>query len=214
MEILIGDKIWSSWSMRPWLALKRTGAPFTETLSRLRRAATPRGDRAAGSPSGLVPVLKDGDLVIWDILAICEYLAEKFPTAGALAGGRGARARSAAAAAAEMHSGFRLPARRVPDGHLPVRTEVEVWPRRRQRTCAAWSSCGAVCCAPLRRPVPARRLVDRRRLLHAGGDPLPQLRPAPLRLRRCRRRRRLRRRLLETPEFLEWEKAALAEKAA
>ncbi len=108
MELIIGDKVWSTWSMRPWLALKHTGAPFTERLVRLRQdsAETVRADiLAAGSPSGLVPVLKDGELVLWDSLAICEYLAERFPAARlwpadpvACAIGR--------AAACEMHSGF------------------------------------------------------------------------------------------------------------
>jgi len=81
MELLIGDKLWSTWSMRAWLALKHTGAPFTETLIRLRTERTNADARVAGSPSGRVPVLKDGDLAIWDSIAICEYLAEKFPAA-------------------------------------------------------------------------------------------------------------------------------------
>jgi glutathione S-transferase len=105
MEILIGDKNISSWSMRPWLVLMRTGAPFSETLVRLRSTATPEAIRAAGSPSGLVPVLKNGSETIWDTLAICEYLAEKFPGANLWPADPAARA-MARSAAAEMHAGF------------------------------------------------------------------------------------------------------------
>jgi len=106
MEIIIGTKAWSSWSMRPWLALKRTGAPFTETLIQLRQ----ENERSAAqilahSPSGLVPALKDGDVTIWDSLAICEYLAEKFPQAALWPADPVDRA-LARSAAAEMHSGF------------------------------------------------------------------------------------------------------------
>jgi glutathione S-transferase len=105
VEIIIGTKVWSSWSMRPWLALKRTGEPFTETVIQLRRATTTTEAILPRSPSGLVPALQDGGLTIWDSLAICEYLAERFPKAGLWPADAAARAR-ARAAAAEMHSGF------------------------------------------------------------------------------------------------------------
>jgi glutathione S-transferase len=115
MEIVVGTKKWSTWSLRPWLALKRTGVPFKETLVELRQTGTSEVEIAKHSPSQLVPVLKDGDLVIWDSLAICEYLAEKFPAAEAVAGRSGLRALGRSAAA-EMHSGFSVAARRMPDG--------------------------------------------------------------------------------------------------
>jgi glutathione S-transferase len=105
VDIVIGTRIWSSWSIRPWLALKRTGAPFTETLVRLREAETSEAAIAAHSPSRLVPALKDGELVIWDSLAICEYLHERFPEA-ALWPADAAKRALGRAAAAEMHSGF------------------------------------------------------------------------------------------------------------
>jgi glutathione S-transferase len=105
MEIVIGTKRWSTWSLRPWLALKRTGAAFEETLVELRQAETSEAEIRKHSPSGLVPVLKDGDLVVWDSLAICEYLAERFPEAGLWPAQAGARA-LARSTAAEMHSGF------------------------------------------------------------------------------------------------------------
>ena len=84
---------------------KRSGAPFTETLIRLRREETGAEAIAAGSPNGLVPVLKDGDVTVWDSLAICEYLAERFPAAKLWPADAAARA-MARAAAAEMHAGF------------------------------------------------------------------------------------------------------------
>lgn len=71
MEIVVGTKRWSTWSLRPWLALKRTGAPFTETLVQLREVETSTAEILKHSPSGLVPVLKVDGLVIWDSLAIC-----------------------------------------------------------------------------------------------------------------------------------------------
>ena len=104
MELIIGTKVWSSWSLRPWLALKRTSAPFTETLVQLREVGVSEAI-ARYSPSGRVPVLKDGALTIWDSLAICEYLAEKFPAAKLWPDDGAARA-LARAASAEMHSGF------------------------------------------------------------------------------------------------------------
>jgi glutathione S-transferase len=105
MELVIGTKTWSTWSMRPWLALKHTGAEFTETVVELRRGDETEAAIARHSPSGLVPVLKDGELVIWDSLAICEHLAERFPQASLWPADAGARA-EARAAASEMHAGF------------------------------------------------------------------------------------------------------------
>jgi len=104
MEIVVGTKKWSSWSLRPWLALKRTGQPFKETVIELRQGASD-AEIAKHSPSHLVPVLKDGDLAIWDSLAICEYLAEAFPAAGLWPQDAALRALGRSVAA-EMHSGF------------------------------------------------------------------------------------------------------------
>ena len=105
MELVIGTKKWSTWSMRPWLALKATGQPFTETLIELREDGVTQPAIAAHSPSGLVPALKVDGLVLWDSLAICEYLAERFPEAKLWPADPTARA-LARAAASEMHSGF------------------------------------------------------------------------------------------------------------
>jgi glutathione S-transferase len=106
MELVIGTKKWSTWSLRPWLALKHTGAPFTETLIPLRQENNmTEAAILPHSPSGLVPALKSDGLVIVDSLAICEYLNEAFPAAKLWPDARAARALGRAAAA-EMHSGF------------------------------------------------------------------------------------------------------------
>ena len=105
MEIVIGTKAWSSWSLRPWLALKRAGVPFSETLVDLRQGEVTARAIAPHSPSGQVPVLKDGDLVIWDSLAICEYLHERFPQAALWPTDPVLRALGRSVAA-EMHGGF------------------------------------------------------------------------------------------------------------
>ncbi len=106
MELVIGTRAWSTWSMRPWLALVRTGAPFTETLIQLRQENSLSAEAIRPhSATGLVPVLKDGDLAICDSLAICEYLSERFPEASLWPSDPAARA-LARSAAAEMHSGF------------------------------------------------------------------------------------------------------------
>jgi glutathione S-transferase len=104
VELIIGTRKWSSWSLRPWLAAKRTGAAFTETVITLREAGVTEAI-AKYSPSGKVPVLRDGALLVWDSLAICEYLADKFPEAALWPADIEARA-LARAASAEMHSGF------------------------------------------------------------------------------------------------------------
>jgi glutathione S-transferase len=100
----IGDKNISSWSLRPWLALRATGAPMREVEIQLDRPDT-RESILRVSPSGRVPVLHDGDVVVWESLAICEYLAERFPAAGLWPDDAAARA-PARAVSCEMHSGF------------------------------------------------------------------------------------------------------------
>lgn len=105
MQLVIGDKRYSSWSMRPWLVLKRLGAPFEEVLIPLRREETRSDMLAAGSPTGQAPILKDGDLTVWDSLAICEYLADRNPDAELWPQDPVARA-FGRSAAAEMHAGF------------------------------------------------------------------------------------------------------------
>lgn len=104
LEIVIGTKAWSSWSLRPWLALKMAGQKFKETPIELRQPDT-REKILKHSPAGFVPILKHGKLVVWESLAICEYIAEAFPKARLWPDGKEARA-VARAAATEMHGGF------------------------------------------------------------------------------------------------------------
>ena len=104
ITIFLGNKNYSSWSLRPWLALKQTGAAFDEVVIPLSEPAT-RGTILRHSPSGRVPALKHGELTLWDSLAICEYLAETFPEAGLWPVDAAARG-IARSVSAEMHSGF------------------------------------------------------------------------------------------------------------
>lgn len=104
LVLVVGTKNWSSWSLRPWLALKQAGLPFDEVLIDLRRPDT-REKILAHSPSGKVPVLKNGALAIWDSLAICEYVAELACAVPLWPENKGARA-VARSISAEMHAGF------------------------------------------------------------------------------------------------------------
>ena len=209
MELVIGDKTYSSWSMRPWLALKRTGQPFVETMVKLRQTTTPQ-QIAPHSPSGCVPVLKDGDLTVWDSLAICEYLAERFPEAKLWPADPAARA-LARSAAAEMHSGFaslrgecamdlklREEIELSEATHVNIRRIVRLFVDLRARfgqggpfLLGEWSIADA-----FYTPVATR--------FRSYGVRLTDFGDAGVAGAYCET-------LLETPEFLEWEKAALQE---
>lgn len=102
MQLVIGDKNTSSWSMRPWLVLRRLGLAFDEVNIRLRLPTT-AADAARESPSGKVPVLRHDGVEVWDSLAICEHLAELHPRLWPADAGDRAVARSVCA---EMHGGF------------------------------------------------------------------------------------------------------------
>ena len=104
LTLTIGNRNYSSWSLRAWLPLKATGADFTEEVVLLGQADT-AAEISRHSPTGLVPVLRDGDLVIWDSLAIAEYLAGKFPDAGLWPSDPQVRA-IARSVVSEMHSGY------------------------------------------------------------------------------------------------------------
>jgi glutathione S-transferase len=208
MEIVIGDKNLSSWSLRPWLVLKRTGAAFDETVVRLRGVETAARIAEAGSPSGLVPVLKDGSETIWDTLAICEYLHEKFPAAKLWSQETTTRA-LARCAAAEMHSGFASLRGECPMD-IAARVEADVSPATAEnlrRLVALWASLltrfggpfllGAWSIADaFFTPVATRIRTYGLRLSNFGDEGLAAAYANGL---------------LETPEFLEWEKGALAE---
>ncbi len=102
--LVIGDKNISSWSLRPWIALKACGIPFTEERVRLRQPDS-KAEILRLSPSGKVPVLKTPNGIVWDSLAILEYLAEHHPECRLWPQGAEARA-AARSISAEMHAGF------------------------------------------------------------------------------------------------------------
>jgi glutathione S-transferase len=104
LHLVIGNKNYSSWSFRPWIAMKVAGIPFDETVISLDAADFKTRVTALGG-SGRVPVLIDGDVRVWESLAILEYLAEKFPSAGLWPQNIAARAH-ARAVTSEMHAGF------------------------------------------------------------------------------------------------------------
>jgi len=103
MQMVIGTRKWSSWSMRPWLAARRAGLQVEDIVVALRTPETSAALKPY-SPGGQCPVLIDGAVKVWDSLAICEYLAEKVPNLWPAQPERRAHGRSACA---QMHSGFR-----------------------------------------------------------------------------------------------------------
>ena len=104
LTLIIGNKNYSSWSMRPWVAMTAFNIPFQEVRVLLDQPDT-AGKIAHYSACGRVPVLLAGDITIWDSLAICEYLAEQFPEKHLWPQDVAARA-MARSVCAEMHSGF------------------------------------------------------------------------------------------------------------
>lgn len=103
LTLVIGNKNYSSWSLRPWLSMKQAGLDFTEIRIPLD-TLTSHEEIRRYSPSGRVPVLLDGKLTVWESLAICEYVAERFaPTLWPEDAALRAVARSISA---EMHAGF------------------------------------------------------------------------------------------------------------
>jgi glutathione S-transferase len=102
--LVIGNKAYSSWSLRPWLLMKHAGIAFEEVKLSLYQEGA-RQVLLSHSGAGKVPVLHDGDLTIWDSLAIAEYLAERHPDRRLWPADANARAQ-ARSVAAEMHSGF------------------------------------------------------------------------------------------------------------
>ncbi|HYA38731.1 MAG TPA: glutathione S-transferase family protein [Candidatus Methylomirabilis sp.] len=104
LALVIGNKNYSSWSLRPWLLLKQAGIPFREIRISLYTEESPVQIRKY-SPSGKVPALLDDGVTVWESLAICEYLADKFPERQLWPADRIARA-EARSVATEMHAGF------------------------------------------------------------------------------------------------------------
>lgn len=104
LKLVIANKNYSSWSMRPWVAMTAFNIPFQEIRLLLDRSDT-SAQIAHYSSAGRVPILLAGDMTIWDSLAICEYLAEQFPEKTMWPEDAAARA-LARSICAEMHSGF------------------------------------------------------------------------------------------------------------
>ncbi|WP_395665633.1 glutathione S-transferase family protein [Methylocella sp.] len=102
--LVIANKAYSSWSFRPWILMRHFGAPFEEIVVPLARPQT-REEILRHSPAGKCPILKDGDALVWESLAIVEYFAETHPELPVWPRERAARA-EARALAAEMHAGF------------------------------------------------------------------------------------------------------------
>jgi len=213
MRLVIGDKNLSSWSLRPWLVLKRAGVAFEEVVVGLNRPDT-TAEILKWSPTAQVPclVLDDGEAV-WDSLAIALWAAEQRPDAGLWPADPLARA-LARSAACEMHSGF-APLRAEHPMNLALRTEkapseavvrnlrrlVELWGGTRRRFGAGgpflfggWGIVDA-----FYTPVATRLRTYALDLKAHGDDGTAQAYADAL---------------LQTPEFLEWERAALAEGGA
>ncbi|NWG24808.1 MAG: glutathione S-transferase family protein [Pseudorhodoplanes sp.] len=113
MKLIVGNKNYSSWSMRPWIAMRVFGIDFTDEVIPLYQPGS-REKILAHSPSGKVPCLIDGDIAVWETLAILDYLADKFPNLPLWPKDMKARA-MARAISSEMHAGF-APLR----NHLPM----------------------------------------------------------------------------------------------
>ena len=124
MHLIIANKLYSSWSMRPWLVMTAFDIAFEETVIPLRREQTSEKIRAF-SPSGKVPVLIDGEITVWESLAVIEYLAEKFPEKAIWPQSTEARA-CARSICAEMASGF-LPLRKACPMNLGKRFAPKSW---------------------------------------------------------------------------------------
>ncbi|MBV9860618.1 MAG: glutathione S-transferase family protein [Alphaproteobacteria bacterium] len=104
LTIYLGNKNYSSWSLRAWLAMKQAGLAFDEVVIPLQEPST-KATIMKYSPAGTVPTLRHGELTVWDSLAICEYLADTFPDLGLWPRAAAARA-VARSVSAEMHAGF------------------------------------------------------------------------------------------------------------
>jgi glutathione S-transferase len=145
MRLVIGNKLYSSWSLRPWLLMRALGLPFEEQVIPLYKADS-KARILEASPSGKVPCLIDGGTTVWESLAIMEYLAERFPDKGVWPADPGARAH-ARAIASEMHAGFQplrvacpmnlgkrfAPRDFGPDGSANVARIEDIWREARGR---------------------------------------------------------------------------------
>jgi glutathione S-transferase len=148
--LIIGNKNYSTWSLRPWLLLKANGIAFDEVRIPLYQQDS-KAAILVHSPSGKVPGLRDGSVSVWESLAICEYIAERWPQAHCWPADAVARAH-ARSISAEMHAGFgtlrgELPmnCRRMPAAAPEPKTSViaEELARQIRRIDTIWSTCRA-----------------------------------------------------------------------
>ena len=176
LTLYVGNKNYSSWSLRPWLALEACGVPFEDVVIPFDFAnGHPKFKEI--SPTGRVPVLHHGDVRVWKSLAIIEYVAELFPQAGLWPEDPAERA-VARSYSMEMLSGFRDLRGACP---MNIRREKRAinLPVGRHGRCRADRDDLARGRRPLRRPVPVRALHRCRCHVRAGGQPLRGLRPHP-----------------------------------
>ncbi len=142
MKLFIGNKNYSSWSLRPWLLLRVLNLPFDEERIALYESGS-RERLLQASSSGKVPVLVDGTRTIWDSLAIAEYLAERFPDRGPWPQDIDARA-CARSVTCEMHSGFSALRGSMPmncRSRLPGRGHTDAALADAARVMALWNDC-------------------------------------------------------------------------
>jgi glutathione S-transferase len=159
IKLYIGNKNYSSWSMRPWVLMRQAGIDFTEVMVRFdsfEPGSEFKQTMKGVSPVGKVPVLVDDTLVVWDSLAIAEYLAEKYPDLNLWPQNRADRAR-ARSICAEMHGGFNALRSRCPmniEADIPEAGQAALQDDQVQadlnRLCAMWGELlkkgGALCC--------------------------------------------------------------------
>lgn len=141
-RLVIGNKAWSSWSLRPWLVLRRLGLPFEEVCVGLRQPHS-KSAIMTHSAAGKVPALYAGDLVVWDSLAIIDTLADRHPELAVWPRDPDARA-VARSVAAEMHSGFQALREQCPMDILnekPIDALNETAELNVRRIIACWQDC-------------------------------------------------------------------------
>jgi glutathione S-transferase len=144
LTLVVGNKAYSSWSLRPWHLLRHAEVPFEEITIPLYQEGS-KERILARSPSGKVPALLDGELCIWDSLAICETLAERYPDRCGWPRDAAARA-VARSVSAEMHSGFSALRHELPMNAREQRAGVVPSPDARadiERVSAIWTECRA-----------------------------------------------------------------------
>ena len=175
LKLIIGNKNYSSWSLRPWIAMRHAGIAFEEELIPLYEPGS-RERQLKYSPTGTVPCLIDGDVTVWESLAILDYLADKFPDKTLWPADLKARA-FARSISSEMHAGFEalrqhcsMNMRR--DRNKPRELTPEVKAERDADRCDLEREPRAL---RRRGAVPVRRILECRRDVCAGGVALCEL---------------------------------------